>query len=172
MYSIDDVNAMDAEAFAQAFGGVYEHSAWVARRAYAAAPFPSIDALHASMQKALLEATPEAQLALIRAHPQLLGKLAPMEVLTADSQQEQRAAGLDQCTPAELAQLKTLNQAYLERFGFPFVVAVRGLSRADIITRFEQRLSGDRAQEFATALAEIGKIARLRLGLLVIPARS
>jgi 2-oxo-4-hydroxy-4-carboxy-5-ureidoimidazoline decarboxylase len=144
-------------------GAVYEHSPWVAERACSARPFDSVEALWRAMQAAVQAADDDEQLALIRAHPELAGRLAVAGRLTEHSRSEQRGAGLDACTPQEFARLQELNAAYRERFGFPFIVAVRGLSRTDVIMRLEQRLANDREQEIATCLREIGRIARFRL---------
>ena len=108
----------------------------------------------------------ERQLDLLRAHPELAGKLAIAGGLTAESSAEQAGAGLDSCTPAEFARFSDLNDRYGARFGHPFIIAVRGLDRAAILDAFESRVGNDRDTEFATALAEVHKIARLRLDLL------
>jgi 2-oxo-4-hydroxy-4-carboxy-5-ureidoimidazoline decarboxylase len=137
----------------------------VAERAYASRPFASMDALHAAMQAAMMAASPEEQMALIRAHPELAGRLEAAK-LTESSRSEQAAAGLDRCTPEEKARIRQLNDRYRETFGFPFIVAVKGLDWAGIIARMEPRLANTREAEVATALAEIGRIARFRLEAL------
>jgi 2-oxo-4-hydroxy-4-carboxy-5-ureidoimidazoline decarboxylase len=167
MHTLEQINAMDADGFVDAFGGIYEHSPWVARKAEQSRPYATLEQLHAAMKGAVAAASESERLALIRSHPELLGKLAPMEKLTADSLGEQMSAGLDQCSPEELAQLKALNHAYREKFGFPFVVAVRGLTRSQIIERLGARAGNTQQQEFAACLAEIDKIANLRLQALV-----
>jgi 2-oxo-4-hydroxy-4-carboxy-5-ureidoimidazoline decarboxylase len=159
------VNGLGRAAFVARLGGIYEHSPWVAERAFAARPFASLDALHGAMQAVLLAATPEEQLALIRAHPELLGRLEAAQ-LTAASRSEQAGAGLDRCTAQERARMRELNERYRDKFGFPFIVAVKGLDWAAIIGRMEARLAHARAAELATALAEIGRIARFRLEAL------
>lgn len=159
------LNALAPEAFVARLGGIYEHSPWVAARAYAARPFASLDALHAAMQAAMLAAAPDEQLSLVRAHPELLGRLEAAQ-LTASSRSEQAGAGLDRCTAAERARMRELNGRYRERFGFPFIVAVKGLDWSGIIARMESRLPNTREAELATALAEIGRIARFRLEAL------
>jgi OHCU decarboxylase len=105
----------------------------------------------------------DRQLALLRAHPDLAGRLAVAGGLTASSSAEQASAGLDRCTPAEFARFQALNAAYREKFGFPFIMAVRGRSRTEILAAFERRVANDAETEFATALAEVHKIALLRL---------
>lgn len=151
--------------FVKLFGGVYEHSAWVAEAVFKR-PDPdtgTIEGLAGAMAEIVENAGHEAQLALIRSHPDLAGRAAVSGALTAASSVEQASAGLDQCTPAEYERLQALNQAYRSKFGFPFVLAVRGRTRADIITAFELRLNNDGATEFRTALDEIHTIAGLRL---------
>ena len=155
----------DRSEFVSRLGGVYEHSPWVAERAFAARPFASLDALHAAMQRVVMFATDEEKLALIRAHPELLGKLEAAQ-LTTDSRREQASAGLERCTPEEKARMRSLNAAYREKFGFPFIVAVKGMDWTSIIERMEARLPHTRDEELATALAEIGRIARFRLEAL------
>jgi len=161
--TLAELNAMDTADFSSRLGSIYEHSPWVARRAWAMRPFPSVDALHATMEKAVAEASPAERSALILAHPELAGRLAVAGKLTDASRSEQASAGLDRCTPEEFARLQELNAAYRQKFGFPFIVAVRGLSRADIIERMSARLANTEAQELAACLHEIGRIARLRL---------
>ena len=113
------------------------------------------------------EAGRERQLALIQAHPDLAGKAAARGELTASSTDEQASAGLDRCSPEELTRVQTLNQAYKDKFGFPFIMAVKGQSRASILAAFAQRLDNSPEVEFAEALAQIAKIARLRLLALI-----
>ena len=165
MIPMATINALSREDFVARLGGIYEHSPWVAEAAWPARPFADVGALHGAMQAAMLAAPVERQQALIDAHPELLGKLDAAQ-LTDSSRAEQASAGLDRCTAEEKARMRELNARYREKFGFPFIVAVRGLDWAGIIERMEQRLHNDRAREFATALAEIGRIARLRLEAL------
>ena len=162
MTAIDAVNRLDRAAFVEKLGGIYEHSPWVAERAWSARPFASMEQLHAAMQAAMLAASRTEQRALIEAHPELLGRLESAQ-LTASSRAEQASAGFDRCTAEEKARMRELNAAYRARFGFPFIVAVRGLDWAAIIARMESRLANGPEREFDTALAEIGRIARLRL---------
>jgi 2-oxo-4-hydroxy-4-carboxy-5-ureidoimidazoline decarboxylase len=156
------LNALPQSEFVARLGGIYEHSPWVAQRALAARPFDSLPALHAAMERAVRDAAPDEQLALIRAHPELLGRLEAAQ-LTQSSRLEQASAGLDGCTAQQKSRLQELNQAYREKFGFPFVVAVKGLDWGGIVERLEARLTNPREVEIATALHEIGRIARLRL---------
>jgi 2-oxo-4-hydroxy-4-carboxy-5-ureidoimidazoline decarboxylase len=152
----------DEEAFVARYGGIYEHSPWVARRAWLQGPFGTVDALHAAMQAAVASASPEEQMRLIEAHPELGAKL-DAATLTESSRSEQASAGLDRVTPEQKARLKALNATYRAKFGFPFIVAVRGLDWGGIIARMESRMENAREREIATALHEIGRIAQLRL---------
>ncbi|WP_423820979.1 2-oxo-4-hydroxy-4-carboxy-5-ureidoimidazoline decarboxylase [Salinisphaera sp. SPP-AMP-43] len=157
---------LDQAAFVAEYGGIYEHSPWVAQTAWDAGLSPAqdtVDGLAAVLRTAVDRAAPAARLALINAHPDLGGKAAMRGELTAGSTQEQAGAGLDQCTPAEYKRLQALNTAYRERFGFVFILAVRGLGRPAILAAMAQRLDNDPTTEFETAIAEIHKIARLRL---------
>jgi OHCU decarboxylase len=158
-------SGLSHRAFLALFGPVYEGSPWAAE-----AVWPQVEAgrlddperLAEAMRMAVNAAPRELRLALIRAHPELAsgGRMAQASV------KEQAGAGLDQCSPAELAAFQRLNADYAGRFGHPFVVAVKGLSRADILARFEARLANDPETEFATAMAEIHQIAALRLEAL------
>ena len=155
---------MEAAAFRARYGGVYEHSPWVAEQAYPRAKNETDPARLAEIMSAIVDAADEAaKLALIRAHPDLADRAAIRDGLTAASSEEQASAGLDQCTEDEYARFQSLNGHYKEKFGFPFVMAVRGRNRADILAAFEQRLDHEREEEMAAALREIHKIARLRL---------
>ena len=151
------------QAFVAALAGIFEHTPWIAEHAYAARPFADVDALHRAMVAALAAAPDEARLALIRAHPELAGKEAAAGTMTAESVGEQASAGLDRCTRDELARLTDLNARYRARHGFPFVIAVKGKSRNDILAALEARLRNETAEEFVRCLDEIAKIARLRL---------
>jgi 2-oxo-4-hydroxy-4-carboxy-5-ureidoimidazoline decarboxylase len=157
---------MTREAFLARFGGVYEHSPWVAEGVLAAGLGPAQDSaegLQAAMARVVEAAGRDLQLALLRAHPDLAGRLAVAGGLTASSTAEQASAGLDRCTPAEFARFQELNTTYRETFGFPFIMAVRGRSRTEILAAFERRVANDAETEFATALGEVHKIALLRL---------
>ena len=165
MIDVQALNALPSDAFVARLGGIYEHSPWIAERTYAARPFASVDALHAAMQAAMLQASPEEQLALVRAHPELLGRMEA--ALTQASRSEQVGAGLDRCTAEERARMRELNDCYREKFGFPFIVAVKGLDWAGIIARIEPRLGNTREREIATALEQVGRITRFRLEALL-----
>lgn len=158
-----ELNAMDREAFVATLGGIFEHSPWVAARAFAARPFDSVGALHRVMVDAMHAASRDEQLALIRAHPELAGRAMVRRELTADSTSEQSGAGLTRCSPDELARLVDLNARYHAKFGFPFILAVKGWDREGVIAELARRLERDPAAEFAEALAQIARIAASRL---------
>jgi 2-oxo-4-hydroxy-4-carboxy-5-ureidoimidazoline decarboxylase len=165
--TLASLSAGECGAFVAALGGIFEHSPWVAEQAWDARPFTCVDELHGAMVAVVERAPHETRLALIRAHPELAGREAAAGTLTADSTGEQRSAGLDHCTLEELALLGDLNRRYRERFGFPFVMAVRGRSKAEIIAAMTARLGNDAGTESGHSLAEIAKITRMRLaGLL------
>jgi len=158
--------ALTRPEFVKEFRGIYEHSPWVAETVYDARLAPahdSLEGLHAAMVEAVATAPRERKLALLRAHPDLAGRLAVAGGLTAASSAEQASAGLNTCTPEEFARFHSLNAAYREKFGFPFIMAVKGRSRAEMLAAFERRVNNDRDTEFAAALAEVHKIALLRL---------
>ena len=158
---------MDTHDFIARYAEVYEHSPWVAEQvAPIAAELGDTDRLAEIMADCVDNADKDRQLALIRAHPDLAGKAQVAGELTADSTAEQASAGLDQCTKLEYERFQALNDAYKEKFGFPFVMAVRNSSREEILDAFSKRLQHDLDLEFETALTEIHKIARLRLGVL------
>lgn len=161
--TLAELNATDRATFVVALGGIFEHSSWVAARAIAARPFASVDALHRAMVGAMHAASRDEQLALIRAHPELAGRAMVRRELTADSTSEQSGAGLTRCSPEELARLVDLNARYRAKFGFPFILAVKGWDRAGVIAELAGRLERDPAAEFAEALAQIARIAELRL---------
>ena len=164
--SLADINRMDAHAFAIAFGKVYEHSAWVAERAFAlrpAAGFSSRAALHAALVSTLSSASEDEQVGLLCAHPELGGKEAAAGTLTADSTREQAGAGLAAMRPGDVARLRALNQRYREQCGFPFIIAARNNTQAAIFGTLEARLHNTRAMELHNALAQVGEIARWRL---------
>jgi len=163
VHSLQHLNALDEAGFTELLGGIYEHSPWVARRAWAQRPFASRAQLQAAMAQVLDRASPEERMAVIRAHPELSGKAAVRSDLTADSRKEQAGAGLGQCTPEEFAQLQAGNRAYVERFGFPFIIAVKGLGRKEIIAALQRRCASSRDAEIAEALAQVQRIAALRL---------
>lgn len=165
--TLTQLNAMSADAFVATLAGIFEHSPWVAESVAGERPFPSIDALYGAMCRVVDAAGETAQLALINAHPELAGKAAVRGELTDESTREQSGAGLNQCSPEEFARLQALNAQYREKFGFPFILAVRGYDRAGIIENFEARVSNSRDAELRESLRQIYRIARLRLDELI-----
>jgi len=159
-------SSLDRDAFVAAFADIYEHSPWVAEQAYDQGVDETLDViegLHQRMADILLGADRETQLALINAHPDLAGKAAVRGELTASSTSEQAGAGIQQCTAEEFDRFTTLNEAYKAKFGFIFIMAVKGSNRHQILAAFEERMHNSPEQEFTRALAEINKIALFRL---------
>ncbi|MCA3439200.1 MAG: allantoinase PuuE [Rhodobacter sp.] len=157
---------MDRATFVARFGGVFEHSPWVAERAFALELGPAHDSamgLHNALCRVFRSAPAGDRLGVLTAHPDLAGKLAQAKRLTADSSREQASAGLDALTDAERETFQRLNAAYVARHGFPFIIAVRDNTKASILAAFETRLANDQATEFATACAQVERIAALRL---------
>jgi 2-oxo-4-hydroxy-4-carboxy-5-ureidoimidazoline decarboxylase len=162
--TLAQLNAADRAAFVAAVGDIFEHGPWVAESAHAARPFATVAALHDAMMQAVRAAPRAEQLAFLRGHPELAGKVARAGAMTADSKAEQGGLGLDRLSDEDFARFERLNAAYAKKFGFPFIVAVRRhKSAGSILAAFEQRLGNDTETEFAAALAEIGFITRLRL---------
>ncbi len=170
--TLDALNQCSADAFADALAGIYEHSRWIAARAAAQRPFSTVAALKQALQNIVREASADEQLRLIRAHPELAGKAALAGQLTQESSGEQARAGLHLCSADEYARLQHLNGEYNAKFGFPFILAVRGgdgrgLSRRAIIAAFERRLRNQRHDEVAECLRQIERIAELRINALL-----
>jgi 2-oxo-4-hydroxy-4-carboxy-5-ureidoimidazoline decarboxylase len=161
--TLDALNASDRDAFVAVLGHLFEHSPWVASETFVKRPFASRDALHAALCATMRSAAHARQLDLVRAHPDLAGRLARAGQLTAASTGEQSAAGLDRLTPREEAEIGRLNDAYKARFGFPFVICARLNAKDTILAAMRARLGNPPAAELSTALDEIAKIARLRL---------
>lgn len=158
------------EDFIASFGGVFEHSPFIAERAYDAGMiFVPLTArgVHAAMVAEFRKANGEERLGVLRAHPDLAGKLAISGELTEDSKQEQAGAGLDRLSAEEHARFTTLNAAYTVKFGFPFIIAVKGLDKNDILSAFETRIGNSEVEEFSTACAQVERIALLRLQALL-----
>ena len=162
----DRPSTLDEMTFVDRFGNVFEHSPWIARRAFAgelAAAHDTATGLHAALATTFRVASEEERLAVLKAHPDLAGKLAQAKRLTRSSTEEQASAGLDALTDNEREQFTTLNASYVEKFGFPFIIAVRGLTKQQILAAFKARIANDRATEFETACRQVEKIALLRL---------
>ena len=165
--TVDRVNRLSREGFVERLGPVYEHSPWVAEQAYGGRPFNGFDGLHGAMVRAVSVAPEGRRMALILAHPDLAGRAAMAGELTPASKREQASAGLDALSPGEYREFHRLNDAYKEKFGFPLIFAVREHTKETILAGAERRLEHSRPEEIETALAEISKIARLRLEDLV-----
>ena len=156
--------------FVSRFGGVFEHSPFIAERAYDAGPVVeplTAIGVHNALCAIFRNVSEAEKLGVLRAHPDLAGKLAIAGELTADSRNEQAGAGLDRLSPEEHARFTALNSAYVDKLGFPFIIAVKGLDRADILAAFERRIQNDRDEELATATGQVEKIALLRLTTLL-----
>ncbi|NES98825.1 MAG: 2-oxo-4-hydroxy-4-carboxy-5-ureidoimidazoline decarboxylase [Desertifilum sp. SIO1I2] len=157
--SVASLNQMTQSEFVDTVGWVFEHSPWVASRAWELRPFASLDVLHQTMVEIVQQATEAEKLALLQAHPDLGAKVKMAEA----SVQEQAGAGLDQLTSEESDRFFALNQAYQEKFGFPFIIAVKNHTKISILEAFSRRLDNSIPEEQATALAEVAKIAGFRL---------
>lgn len=160
---------MEKSEFVSRFGGVFEHSAWIAERAWQKGGLPDkLDAavVHDHLAAQFRAASEDERLGVLRAHPDLAGKLAVSGELTDDSRKEQAGAGLNQLTETEFARFTDLNTRYQMRFGFPFIIAVKGLGKAEILHAFENRIHHSRQIEFDTACREVEKIASLRLNAM------
>jgi 2-oxo-4-hydroxy-4-carboxy-5-ureidoimidazoline decarboxylase len=163
MFDIQTVNRMDRDTFMNTFGGVFEHSPWIAERAWSARPFNNPEALHAAMIEVVRSASPDEKLRLLNAHPELAGKEARERAMTQDSTVEQGSAGLDRLSADDFARFDRLNAAYREKFGFPFIIAVRGRTKPEIVAAFERRLENEPGTELDAALNEIAAITWMRM---------
>ncbi|MCI9864716.1 2-oxo-4-hydroxy-4-carboxy-5-ureidoimidazoline decarboxylase [Rhizobium skierniewicense] len=161
---------VDRLEFISRFGGVFEHSPFIAERAFDAGDIHeplTAGSVHTALAKQFRAASNEERLGVLRAHPDLAGKLAIAGGLTEDSRNEQAGAGLDRLSPSEHARFTQLNSAYVEKNGFPFIIAVKGLTKDDILRAFETRIDNNAKDEFATATEQVEKIALLRLSALL-----
>ncbi len=163
LMTLAQLNAAGRPAFVEAVGFAFEHSPWIAEAAWERRPFADVAALHAAMLEVLDASSQERRVALIAAHPDLAGRVAREGRLTAASHDEQADAGLDRLTTSEVVRFDERNDAYLSRFGFPFVICARENTKDTILAALEARVRNERDVEIAAALREIGKIARLRL---------
>ena len=161
--TIDEVNNLDQPAFVERVGWVFEHSPWVAERTWACKPFADVAALHRLMTVAMRAASRAEQLALLQAHPDLGARARMSEA----SVNEQAGVGLDQLTQDEFDQLQRLNSEYKQKFGFPFLYAVKGSNKHDILAALERRLSSNQADEFQEALTQVTRIAGFRIEDLI-----
>lgn len=162
----DRVSQLSRDAFVSRYGGIFEHSAWVAERAHdleLGAAHDTASGLHNAMARAFRSATSDERLDVLKAHPDLAGKIAQAERLTPESKSEQASAGLDALTDEERATFTRLNTDYTDKFGFPYIIAVKGLTKDQILDAFETRIGNDRDTEFAEACRQVERIALLRL---------
>jgi OHCU decarboxylase len=169
MTTLAKLNSFSCADFVRLIGPVFEHSPWIAEATWPKRPFASASELHQALCQTVEDAGVEQQLDLIRAHPDLVGRLALAGALTNESTKEQVSAGLDQLTAEEIALFQTNNAAYQEKFGFPFVICARLNKKEAILAGFRVRLGNSKEQEIKTALEEIGKIAYLRLQDIIQP---
>jgi 2-oxo-4-hydroxy-4-carboxy-5-ureidoimidazoline decarboxylase len=160
------VNELDRKAFVALLGSSFEHADWVAEQAFDARPFATVTALHAAMMDTVRNAPQEARLAFLNGHPELASADARL-AMTADSVSEQGSAGLDRLSAVEFDRFDDLNSAYRTKFGFPFIIAVRGRSKDEILSIFRERLATDVSTEMEAALTEIALITRMRLERLI-----
>ncbi|NTF08181.1 2-oxo-4-hydroxy-4-carboxy-5-ureidoimidazoline decarboxylase [Agrobacterium rubi] len=161
---------LDRAEFISRFGSIFEHSPFIAERAHDAGNLReplTASTVHAALTQQFRAASQEERLGVLRAHPNLAGKLAIAGGLTEDSRKEQAGAGLDRLSPQEHARFTELNAAYVEKNGFPFIIAVKGLTKDDILRAFETRMENNAQDEFATATAQVEKIALLRLSAIL-----
>lgn len=172
LHTLAELNSADCTAFTAALGHVFEHSRWVAEETWARRPFRDMAHLQTELCATVRTASHDRQMALIRAHPDLAGRLAQKNQLTPASTREQAGAGLNQLPPEELARFQKLNGQYRARFGFPFIICARLNDRAAILQAMQARVQNTPPVEVATALREIEKIAELRLKDLMHPPAS
>lgn len=164
---IDEINNRGEADFVALLGDIFELSPWVSELVYDKRPFADRDCLHREMVAAMRQAPELQRMALLCSHPELAGKKAAAGGLTDASRREQAGAGLDQCNADELKIIQSLNQAYREKHAFPFIIAVTGLDRHQVIAAMRLRLANNRTDEFETALREVEKIARIRINALI-----
>jgi 2-oxo-4-hydroxy-4-carboxy-5-ureidoimidazoline decarboxylase len=167
--TITEINSLPASDFVRVLGGVFEHSPWIAESVSSLRPFTNVEHLYHAMCDIVKASSSEKRLALLQAHPDLVGRLAQEGCLTRESTHEQASAGLDRLTADEVAQFERNNAAYSEQFGFPFIICARLNKKEAILAAFPRRLRHSRAEELKTALEEVCKIAELRLGDLIAP---
>ena len=165
--TLTQLNSLSCDEFVRIVGPVFEHSPWIAEETWPKRPFGSVEQLHQALTETVRNAGEAQQLALIRAHPDLVGRAALAGTLTRESTGEQVGAGLGKLTLEEIETFQKSNKAYRDKFGFPFVICARLNKKEAILKGFERRLAGSREQEIKTALEEIFKIAELRLRDLI-----
>jgi 2-oxo-4-hydroxy-4-carboxy-5-ureidoimidazoline decarboxylase len=165
--TLQEINELDKEQFVATLGGLFEGPPWIIEQSWDARPFVSTTALYQTLCDIMFNAPLEQQIALLQSHPDLVGRAALAGTLTPESTGEQASAGLDRLSPSEIATFTELNQAYRNRFGFPFIICVRENKKASILTGFSERLHHSRTQEVEIALNEVAKICSFRLHDLI-----
>ena len=160
---LDAVNTLQQDDFVAAFGSTFEHSPWVAQGAWATRPFATVDDLHGAMIGVVRTAPRDTQIAFLCGHPELAGKEAEAGTMTTESVGEQASAGLNALSKSEVGELRQLNQRYLDRHSFPFIIAVRRYSKNEIFDQLRTRIERDSDTELSEALSQIGTITRLRV---------
>src|SRR5437667_7409017 len=161
--TLEEINVLNQESFVTAFGSLFEGSSWIVRQTWYARPFASLTELHQAFCTIMYQAFIDQQVALIQAHPDLVGRAALAGTLTPESTNEQASVGLDRLSPQEIATFMRLNQTYRDRFGFPFVICVRENKKESILAGFATRLQHSPSREIETALDEIARICWYRL---------
>lgn len=165
--TVNQINQMSQSEFVECFGGIYEHSDWVAKQAWLAAPFDDFDAVLTSLANVVSQSDDSTKLALLRAHPQLSGRVSERHQLTNASQAEQKSVGLNELTSEQADWLAQYNALYYKAFGFPFIIAVKNHTQAQIFQQMENRVNNCVDDELKTALEQVDEIARIRLSQLV-----
>lgn len=166
--TLQQINGYNQEDFVTALCGLFEGPPWIVTQSWSARPFPTTIQLHETLCDVMYKAPLEQQIALLQAHPDLVGRAALTGTLTPESTREQASAGLDALSPSEITTFTQLNQTYHDRFGFPFVICVRENKKASILAGFSNRLPHSRLQEIETALGEVARICLFRLHDLVV----
>ena len=166
--TLQEINNLDQDSFVTALGSLFEGPPWIVREAWHARPFESLTQLQQALCAVMYNAPLEQQVALLQAHPDLVGRAALAGTLSPASTGEQASAGLDRLSPEEIATFTGLNQAYRDYFGFPFVISVRENKKESILAGFNARLQNSRSQEIEIALGEVAKICWFRLQDLVL----
>ncbi len=165
--TLQEINGYNQEDFVAALHGLFEGPPWIVTQGWYACPFATMAQIHQTFCQAMYNSSLEQQIALLQAHPDLVGRAALAGTLTSESTQEQASAGLDTLSPTEIATFTQLNQTYQNRFGFPFVICVRENKKASILAGFSDRIHHSRPEEIEIALAEVGKICLFRLHDLI-----
>jgi OHCU decarboxylase len=167
MLTLHEINNLDQENFTTALSSLFEGPPWIVAQAWSTRPFSSLEQFYQALCQIMYNASTEQQVALLRAHPDLVGRAALAGTLSPESTSEQAAAGLDHLSPEEIATFMRLNQAYRDRFGFPFVICARENKKESILAGFDARLHNTRQQEIEAALGEVAKICSFRLRDLI-----